>query len=516
MSSPSEKLATSLELLQKLQKQGRTAIRTKDLSRVHRERLKKNGFLQEVIKGWYMPARPGESLGETTVWFASFWDFCADYLGDKFGKQWCLSPEQSLSLKIGNRTVPRQLMVRSPKGLNNITNLPHDTSVLDCKLALPSSDDIEELDKLRIYTLPAALIAIAPSFFRSNPIDIKAALGTVSSASDILERLLEGGHTVVAGRLVGAFRNIGRNRIADEIMGAMRSAGFDSREEDPFESVSPFRLNRAIQSPYVNRMQLMWQEWREQVITLFPRSSGLPKNADNYLKHVQEIYLTDAYHSLSIEGYSVTKDLIDKVRQGGWNPDVDESDRKQRDALVARGYWQSYQAVRNSIVKVLKGKNAGIIADDDHGAWYRELFAPSVAAGLLKPGDLAGYRNNQVFIRHSMHVPPAKEVVRNAMPAFFELLRQEDEPSVRAVLGHFFFVYIHPYMDGNGRIGRFMMNVMLASGGFPWTVIPLSRRSEYMNALERASVDNNIKPWAKLLANLVSQTMKGKPEGFAS
>jgi hypothetical protein len=51
------------------------------------------------------------------------------------------------------------------------------------------------------------------------------------------------------------------------------------------------------------------------------------------------------------------------------------------------------------------------------------------------------------------------------------------------VIGHFVFVYIHPYIDGNGRMGRFLMNVMLASGGYPWTVIPLERRDDYMAAL---------------------------------
>jgi Fic family protein len=43
--------------------------------------------------------------------------------------------------------------------------------------------------------------------------------------------------------------------------------------------------------------------------------------------------------------------------------------------------------------------------------------------------------------------------VRDCMPAFFDLLKEEPEPSVRVVLGHFVFVYIHPYMDGNGRMG---------------------------------------------------------------
>ena len=69
---------------------------------------------------------------------------------------------------------------------------------------------------------------------------------------------------------------------------------------------------------------------------------------------------------------------------------------------------------------------------------------PSVAAGLLKPADLAGYRNGQVYIRRSMHVPLNREAVRDAMPAFFDLLREDKEPAVRVVLGHFVFVYIHP------------------------------------------------------------------------
>ncbi len=92
------------------------------------------------------------------------------------------------------------------------------------------------------------------------------------------------------------------------------------------------------------------------------------------------------------------------------------------------------------------------------------------------------------------------------MPCFFDLLRGESDPSVRVVLGHFVFVYIHPYMDGNGRIGRFLMNLMLASGGYPWTVVPVEKRKEYMAALEIASVDQSIVPFAKFLARLVKRS----------
>jgi len=97
------------------------------------------------------------------------------------------------------------------------------------------------------------------------------------------------------------------------------------------------------------------------------------------------------------------------------------------------------------------------------------------------------------------------------MPALFDLLKSEPEPSVRVVLGHFVFVYIHPYMDGNGRIGRFLMNVMLASGGYPWTVIPLKRRDDYMRALESASVKQDIKAFADFVGSLVRDRLEGKP-----
>jgi Fic family protein len=97
------------------------------------------------------------------------------------------------------------------------------------------------------------------------------------------------------------------------------------------------------------------------------------------------------------------------------------------------------------------------------------------------------------------------------MPVLFELLGEEKEAAVRAVLGHFVFVFIHPYMDGNGRMGRFLMNAMLASGGYPWTVIPVEQRDDYMKALESASVKGDIEPFAKFLSLLVAETMKGTP-----
>jgi hypothetical protein len=510
MATPSEKLAQALEVLQKLQGEGRVAIRSSELSRTHRERLCANGFLQEVMKGWYIPSRPDEPLGESTAWYTCFWSFCAAYLKERFAHEWCLSPEQSISLQVGNRTVPQQLLVRSSQARNKVTKLLYGTSLLDVRASLPTRNDTVEMEGLFLFSLSAALIACSPSYFRQNAIDARAALSMVRDASDVLGQLLEGGHTVIAGRLAGAFRNIGRDRIADDILKTMRAAGYNSYEQDPFEQSTPILLTGREASPAVSRIRLMWQSMRESILQIFPAAPGLPKNSQAYLDKLEETYMTDAYHSLSIEGYRVTPDLINKVRLGDWNPDHNTADREQRDALAARGYWEAFQSVRESIREVLAGQNAGSVVDKNHGDWYLKVFAPSVAAGILRPSDLAGYRNDQVYIRRSMYVPPNKETVRDLMPAFLELLKDEEEPAVRVVLGHFIFVYIHPYMDGNGRMGRFLMNVMLASGGYPWTIIPVDKRDSYLTTLEKASVAQDITDFAHFLAGLVEEELAGR------
>lgn len=108
---------------------------------------------------------------------------------------------------------------------------------------------------------------------------------------------------------------------------------------------------------------------------------------------------------MSIEQYKVTPELIERVKIGKWDTQKNKEDKQQIDAMAARGYWQATQKVRGSIKKILKGGNSGKVADFEHGIWYEELFAPSVAVGLLKPSDLVGYRNGQVYISQSKHVP---------------------------------------------------------------------------------------------------------------
>jgi len=512
MATPGQKLAESLKKLKELQQMGIIGIKAGRLSRVHRERLASNGFIRKVVKGWYVAVPPNESPGDSTSWYVSFWGFCAQYLTDRYGEDYCISAEQSLMLHTGDMSVPRQLIVRSTKGNNLPTNLLFNTSLFVMKSPLPQKAEIDVKNGLRLVSLFSSIVHITPSFFEREPASAQIALTMIMNHQQaLLQILLDGGHSQIAGRIAGACRNIGQKKFADRIIEVMKAAGYDVRETNPFRTPPRGALNNREKSPHVHRIRLLWDSMRHVVAQIMPDSPGIPVNKADYLEQMEELYTTDAYHSLSIEKYSVTPALIERVKSGDWDLYGNEADIKNRDAFAARGYWQAFNAVKNSIQNIFQGGNAGKVVNADHNHWYRELLAPVVSAGLLRPSDLAGYRTNQVYIARSRHIPINWKALPDVMETFFDLLEKEENAGVRAVLGHFIFVFIHPYMDGNGRMGRFLMNAMLASGGFPWTVIPVQERDAYMNALESASVQQDIKPFAEFMASLIDAGLKGKP-----
>jgi len=120
--------------------------------------------------------------------------------------------------------------------------------------------------------------------------------------------------------------------------------------------------------------------------------------------------------------------------------------------------------------------------------WHRELFQDT------KP-DLAGrLRDYEVRIRGSRHLPPSGIEVR---PSLLELLRWVSRsatgihPVERAAEFHYRFEHIHPFGDGNGRVGRLAMNLLLAQKDFPMLNIQYTGRRGYYSALERSSLSND-------------------------
>lgn len=497
MATIAELLSSSLNALKQVQQSDDfTIIKSSDMSRTHIKRLVDNNFLKPIIKGWYVVTDPRAMPGDSTAWYASFWNFITRYANERYGNEWCLSAEQSLAIYSGSTIVPNQVLIRAPKGNNYIVQLIPPTSIFNLGAELPAKIDTNNPYKLNLYTLPEAIIVATPTMYRNDALTMRTVLAMVPDGSEILKILVDTGQTARAGRVIGAFRNIGRADIADEIAGTMKRIGYVVYEEDPFEEVVKVNLSP---SPYATRLRLMWQNMREEVITHFTRPKSTLSTSD-FLERIEAQYKLDAYHSLSIEGYRVTDELINKVKSGVWQPDGDDAD--SRNALAARGYWQAFQRVKTSISDILNGMNSAEVVERDLSIWHSEMFMPCVTAGIIKPSDIVGYRSHQVYIRNSMHTPLKPDTLRDAMATLFELLKEEPEASVRAVLGHFIFTYIHPYMDGNGRVGRFMMNTMLASGNYDWLIIPVERRDQYMTALEKASVESNIVPFVKFLSSI--------------
>lgn len=496
MPTPQQELADALRRVR--EKATGEVVRGPDIAVKDRQMLAKRGFLVPIIKGWYALTTPQAQPGDTTFWHAHFWGFASAYLRHRFGTAYCVSAEHSLDLWTGHTQTPPQLVIIAGKSASFTLDLPNRTSFLF--YADPGNLPAETELKFGVQVMPVALALVraSPAFFRLSPTKAEIALRLVRP--DDLSRILLGDvrYKAAAGRLIGAFRHCGLNEIADRLGADLRAAALDYTENDPFESPPRLPVGLLFSSPHVGRLKALWQQMRPAVAANFPNAPGQP-NAAAYLERVEEIYTHDAYNSLSIEGYQITPELIERIASGAWNPEESKDDQQQRNAMAAKGYREAFKLVKKSVGDILGGQEAPAVVNRDLPDWYRALFSPSVQAGLLPAYALAGFRNRAVFIRGSAHVPPPHEAVTELLETLFTLLAEEKHPGVRAMLGHFLFVYIHPYPDGNGRIGRFLMNAMLAGGGYPWTVIRVDNRKEYLTALEQASVRHNIEPFTKFV-----------------
>ena len=485
-------------------------LRTAQLPRRDRTVLQQRGFLVEIIKGWYALTTPEARPGDSTFWHLHFWAFVSAYLRKRYGQHYCLSPEHSLDLWTASTQTPKQLIVLTSRGGVFTLKLPNDSSILlyPNRKSLPATTETKQ--GVQVMPLALALIRTTPSYFTRSATGAELAL-RMARVEELSRALLAAEINVsAAGRIVGGLRHLGLVQSATRLEADLFAAGITIKVQNPFEEPARLTVGAVLQSPYAGRIEAMWSRMRPAVLAHFPAPPRSMPNQIRYLQRVNEIYTHDAYHSLSIEGYQVTPELIQRIADGVWNPTENPEDQGQINAMAAKGYREAFNQVLSSLGDVLRGRSPGKVVDRDLQGWYRALFSPSVQANILPAAALAGYRERRVFIRGSEHVPPPIEAVPALMEALFGALIKEPSAAVRAVLGHFVFVFIHPYSDGNGRIGRFLMNLMLASGGYGWAVIRVERRREYMAALEKASVQGEIDDFVKFVAGEMKASAKLK------
>lgn len=497
-------LVEALNIIKKEQKRNINIFKSSLFERQQKEVLEEYGYIKPIIKGWYYISNPSDMPNDTTSWYMNFWQFLSLYLKDKHKKNYVLGVNESLLLHSKKTVIPTNLSVSLKEGGSQILDLPFGIKVTVFQDPnFKKTDIVENEYGLQIYSIEKTIAKLPPDAYVRNYEDVMILFSLLRDVGKLTQILIEEKRMgSSSGRIIGALQRLGKDTEAQLIHNALERLFTNVPVTDPFEKhVSTFGMNLA-KSPYASRVKLLWRENRNIIEDIF--GALKPIEYTQLITNVEENYKKDAYNSLSIEGYKVSDELIERVSSGHWLPEENLQDANSKNALAAKGYYLAFQEVLKSIDKMHHNGEAAKTLEKDYQGWYYNLFLPSADARIIEHSQLIGYRRHPVYIRNSAHVPLPEHALLDSMEAFFEMMIEENSASVRAILGHHIFTYIHPYPDGNGRIGRFIMNAMLVSGGLPWSIIEVDKRDVYMKALEDASVTQNIGSFAKFVYEICS------------
>lgn len=120
------------------------------------------------------------------------------------------------------------------------------------------------------------------------------------------------------------------------------------------------------------------------------------------------------------------------------------------------------------------------------------------------------YRDQQVIIAGAKHIPPTPFLIKEQMENLIKWYEGEGaklHPVAKAALLHIIFVGIHPFIDGNGRTSRLLLNLELMKNGYPPIVIRNENRIKYYNALDKAHTTNDNVDFIKLVLEELNKTL---------
>ncbi|MDD7348607.1 MAG: Fic family protein [Clostridiales bacterium] len=130
---------------------------------------------------------------------------------------------------------------------------------------------------------------------------------------------------------------------------------------------------------------------------------------------------------------------------------------------------------------------------------------------LLMDNIITGgiYRNVEIRITGAKHKPPVPNEMYQQIKNFYaDMPYKENGNDIElAAWTHAEFVKIHPFVDGNGRTSRMIMNYQLMASGFLPVSIAKENRLEYFEALEAYAVDGNLNPFAEMIAVLEEERL---------
>jgi Fic family protein len=207
----------------------------------------------------------------------------------------------------------------------------------------------------------------------------------------------------------------------------------------------------------------------------------------------EQLNLEWTYNSNAIEGNTLTlietKVVLEGITVGGKTLREHLEVINHRDAIL---YVE--EIVRNS---------------DSLSEWEIKNIHRLVLKGI-NDNYAGAYRDQQVIIAGAEHVPPAPYLLKEQMENLIKWYEGEGaglHPVARAAMLHIIFVGIHPFIDGNGRTSRLLLNLELMKNGYPPIVIRNDNRIRYYNALDKAHTTKNNIDFIELVLEELNKTL---------
>lgn len=215
----------------------------------------------------------------------------------------------------------------------------------------------------------------------------------------------------------------------------------------------------------------------------------LPKHTLKQLREYFRVGLT--YTSNALEGNSLTETETKIVLEDG----ITIGGKPIRDHYEALGHAEAYDRV----YKLAKSQTVseGDIKDLHHLFYYR-----------IDEGNAGRYRKVKVFISGSKYSLPGPDKVPGLMQEFIggQKKLEKRHPVEYSALVHQKFAFIHPFVDGNGRVARLLMNLILLQKGYVIAIIPPILRREYIQTLEKAHTSD--RDFITFIARAVRETQR--------
>lgn len=207
----------------------------------------------------------------------------------------------------------------------------------------------------------------------------------------------------------------------------------------------------------------------------------------------EQMQIEFTYNSNAIEGNTLTLRETQLVIQEG----ITIRGKSLREHLEARNHPDAV-----NYVEKLAQKQTTIKQDDI-------LKVHALLMRGIDDQNAGKYRNGQVRVAGATFMPPPPSKIQSMINELLQTLHQNPEELTPIELAAFFhhkLVYIHPFLDGNGRTARLLMNVILIRNGYPFTVLLKVDRPKYLRALSEAD-NGNLIPFANFTANCVERSL---------